>query len=192
MKISEISKNISSGGTPSTGKLEYYFGNIPWLRTQEINFSEIWDTQIKITKLALKNSSVKMIPKNCIIIAMYGATVGKVGINKIPLTTNQACCNIEVNNNIVNYKYLFYWISEKYDYIKSLGQGSQTNINSKIIKGLEIPIPPIDIQNKIVHILEKFDELCNDITNGLPAEIEARQKQYEYYRDKLLTFKEKK
>ncbi len=74
----------------------------------------------------------------------------------------------------------------------SLDEVNTDTLESKIIKGLEIPIPPIDIQNKIVHILEKFDELCNDITNGLPAEIEARQKQYEYYRDKLLTFKEKK
>ena len=192
MKIQDISKNISSGGTPSTSITEYYNGEIPWLRTQEVNFNEIWDTKVKITNLALQNSSVKMIPANCVIVAMYGATVGRAGINKIPLTTNQACCNIEINEIKANYKYLFYWLLEKYDHIKSLGQGSQTNINSNIIKKLELPIPSLHEQIKIVDILDRFDKLCNDITSGLPAEIELNNKRYEYYRDKLLTFKEKK
>ena len=192
MKIQDISKNISSGGTPSTSITEYYNGEIPWLRTQEVNFNEIWDTKVKITNLALQNSSVKMIPANCVIVAMYGATVGRAGINKIPLTTNQACCNIEINEIKANYKYLFYWLSNKYGYIKSLGQGSQTNINSNIIKKLELPIPSLHEQIKIVDILDRFDKLCNDITNGIPAEIELNNKRYEYYRDKLLTFKEKK
>ncbi len=96
-KISEISIKISSGGTPNTSRTEYYNGNIPWLRTQEIDFGNILDTYVKITKLGLEKSSAKLIPANCVILAMYGATVGKVATNKIPLTTNQACCNIEVD-----------------------------------------------------------------------------------------------
>ena len=192
MKIQDISKNISSGGTPLTSITEYYNGEIPWLRTQEVNFNEIWDTKVKITNLALQNSSVKMIPANCVIVAMYGATVGRAGINKIPLTTNQACCNIEINEIKANYKYLFYWLLEKYDHIKLLGQGSQTNINSNIIKKLELPIPSLQEQIKIIDILDRFDKLCNDITSGIPAEIELNNKRYEYYRDKLLNFKEKK
>lgn len=187
-KVQDISKNISSGGTPLTSISEYYGGNIPWLRTQEVNFGEIWDTGVKITNLALNNSSAKMIPANCVIVAMYGATVGKVGINKIPLTTNQACCNIEVDEKIVNYKYLFYWLSERYEYIKSLGQGSQTNINSKIVKELEVPIPSLKEQCRIVEILDKLDKITNNISEGLPYEIKLRQEQYEYYRDKLLNF----
>ena len=95
--LGEVSKKISSGGTPKTTVSEYYNGEIPWLRTQEVGYGEIWDTSIKITEEAIKNSSAKWIPKDCVIIAMYGATVGRVGINKIPLTTNQACANIEVN-----------------------------------------------------------------------------------------------
>lgn len=187
-KVQDISKNICSGGTPLTSISEYYGGNIPWLRTQEVNFGEIWDTGVKITNLALNNSSAKMIPANCVIVAMYGATVGKVGINKIPLTTNQACCNIEVDEKIVNYKYLFYWLSERYEYIKSLGQGSQTNINSKIVKELEVPIPSLKEQCRIVEILDKLDKITNNISEGLPYEIKLRQEQYEYYRDKLLNF----
>ncbi|EIA22590.1 Putative type I restriction enzyme (Specificity subunit) [Candidatus Arthromitus sp. SFB-mouse-SU] len=191
-ELGEVCNNVCSGGTPPSGKSDYYGGEIPWLRTQEINFNDIHDTEIKITELGLKNSSAKYIHKNCVIIAMYGATVGKVAINKIPLTTNQACCNLEINGDIAVYRYVFYWLSNQYGYIKSLGQGSQTNINSKIVKQLIIPIPPLSEQERIVSILDKFDKLCNDISEGLPAEIEARKKQYEYYRDKLLNFEELK
>lgn len=100
MKMNEICLNISSGGTPDTSKAEYYIGNIPWLRTQEVDWHDIFDTAIKISDSALKNSSAKMIPVNCVIVAMYGATAAKVAINKIPLCTNQACCNLEINPKI--------------------------------------------------------------------------------------------
>lgn len=119
---------------------------------------------------------------------MYGATVGKVGINKIPLTTNQACANIELDPQQASYKYVYYYLASKYEYIKSLGAGSQTNISAQIVKKLEIPIPPLSVQEKIVHVLDNFDTVCNDLNIGLPKEIELRQKQYEYFRDQLLTY----
>ena len=186
--LGEVAAKISSGGTPKTGMDEYYNGDIPWLRTQEVNFGEIWDTGIKITEAGVKNSSAKWIPKNCVILAMYGATVGKVAINKIPMTTNQACANIQVDESILSYRYLFHYLSSEYEYIKSLGTGSQTNINAQIVKGLQIPIPPLDTQAKIVAILDKFDHLTSSITDGLPKEIELRRKQYEHYRELLLGF----
>lgn len=189
LTIGEISKNISSGGTPRSSVSSYYGGNIPWLRTQEVNFSEIWDTEIKITEEGLESSSAKYIPANCIIVAMYGATVGRVGINKIPLTTNQACANIEVNEEIALYRYVFHCLSDLYQYIKSLGKGSQTNINVKVVRNIQIPIPPLSEQQRIVSILDKFDTLTASISEGLPKEIELRRKQYEYYRDRLLSFK---
>ncbi|RPE92310.1 restriction endonuclease subunit S [Frederiksenia canicola] len=186
--LGEVATKISSGGTPKTGVDEYYNGDIPWLRTQEVNFGEIWDTDIKITETGVKNSSAKWIPENCVIIAMYGATVGKVAINKIPMTTNQACANIQIDEKILNYRYLFHYLSSQYEYIKSLGTGSQTNINAQIVKGLQIPIPPLKTQAKIVAILDTFDRLTSSITDGLPKEIELRRKQYEYYRELLLGF----
>lgn len=188
MTLEEISKKISSGGTPRSNVAAYYGGNIPWLRTQEVNFSDIWDTELKITEEGMKSSSAKYIPENCVIIAMYGATVGRVAINKIPLTTNQACANIEINENIASYQYVFHYLSSKYEYIKSLGAGSQTNINARIVKKIHIPLPPLSVQREIVEILDKFDTLCNSISEGLPKEIELRRKQYEYYRNQLLTF----
>lgn len=189
--IDEISKKISSGGTPTTSNNGYYDnGTIPWLRTQEVDFKEIWDTNIKITEDALNNSSAKWIPANCVIVAMYGATVGKTAINKIPLTTNQACANIEINDKLACYRYIFHYLTSKYEYIKSLGSGSQTNINAQIIKKLKVPVPPIEEQYRIVSILDKFETLTNSITEGLPLAIEQSQKRYEYYRELLLNFKQ--
>ena len=185
--IDEVSNKVSSGGTPATSNNSYYEnGNIPWLRTQEVDFKEIWDTDIKITEEGLNNSSAKWIPKNCVIVAMYGATVGKIAINKIPLTTNQACANIEVNPEIAHYRYVFHYLMSKYEYIKSLGSGSQTNINSQIVKKIRIPIPPLSVQTEIVKILDALTALTSELT----SELILRRKQYEYYREKLLSEEE--
>ena len=191
MKIMDVCSSICSGGTPSTSNRSYYEGNIPWLRTQEVDWTEIYDTSIKISQEALDNSSAKMIPANCVIVAMYGATAAKVAINRIPLCTNQACCNLEINENVVLIKYVYQWLCKEYEKLKSLGEGSQHNINAQKVKKYPIPIPPLEEQKRIVSILDRFEALTTDLQSGLPAEIEARRKQYEYYREKLLTFKRK-
>lgn len=193
LSLGDISEKISSGGTPKTGVPEYYNGDIPWLRTQEVDFGDIWDTGVKITEAGVKDSSAKWIPANCVIIAMYGATVGKIGINKIPMTTNQACANIALNSKVADYKYVFHFLSSQYEYIKSLGSGSQTNINAGIVKKLLIPIPCPDnpekslaIQSEIVRILDKFTALTAELT----AELNMRKKQYSHYQFELLKFTE--
>lgn len=185
--IQDICKNITSGGTPLTSKSEYYGGDIPWLRTQEVDWVDIYDTDIKITNEGVKNSSTKLIPINCVIVAMYGATAAKVAINKIPLTTNQACCNLQIDEDQANYRYVFYWLYNEYRNLRSLGEGSQSNINGQKIKNYSIPIPPLPIQQEIVNILDKFTQLEAE----LEAELEARRTQYEYYRNELLNFEGK-
>ena len=190
-KMSEVCKNICSGGTPLTSKAEYYDGNIPWLRTQEVDYCEIHSTLRNITQLGLKNSSAKMIPANCVIVAMYGATAAKVAINKIPLCTNQACCNLEIDEKQALVRYVYQWICKQYEVLKAMGEGSQHNINAKKVKDFKIPIPTLEEQNRIVSILDRFESLTTSLQSGLPAEISARRQQYEYYRDKLLTFKRK-
>ena len=193
MNLEDVAIKISSGGTPKTGVADYYDGDIPWLRTQEVDFGEIWDTSVKITDLGLCNSSANWIPENCVIIAMYGATVGKIGINKIPMTTNQACANIQINDEIANFKYVFHYLWSQYEYIKSLGTGSQTNINAGIVRKLKISIPcpdnpkkSLEIQAEIVRILDAMTAHTAELT----AELTARKKQYNYYRDKLLSFED--
>lgn len=190
-KMSEVCKNICSGGTPLTSKAEYYDGNIPWLRTQEVDYCEIHSTLRNITQLGLENSSAKMIPANCVIVAMYGATAAKVAINKIPLCTNQACCNLEIDERQALVRYVYQWICKQYEVLKAMGEGSQHNINAKKVKDFKIPIPSLEEQNRIVSILDRFESLTTSLQSGLPAEIAARRQQYEHYRDKLLTFKRK-
>jgi type I restriction enzyme S subunit len=190
MSIGDVCSKVTSGGTPSTSHKDYYDGEIPWLRTQEVDWCDIYDTGVKITQKGLENSSAKWISENCVIVAMYGATAAKVGINKIPLTTNQACCNLEINKDIAEYKYVYYWLCNEYENLKALGQGSQSNINAQIIKNYPILVPSLEKQQKIVDILDRFSSLAESMENGIPAEIEANRKRYEYYRDELLNLKE--
>ena len=191
MSIEDVCVKVSSGGTPTSSNSSYYGGDIPWLRTQEVDWTDITDTEIKITEEGLNNSSAKWIEKDCVIVAMYGATAGKVAINKIPLTTNQACCNLQINSEIALYRYVYYWLTNEYENIKALGQGSQSNINANIVKSYPITLPSLQEQKRIVDILDRFYKITNDISDGLPAEIEMRKQQYKYYRDKLLAFKER-
>lgn len=190
-KMSEVCKNICSGGTPLTSKPEYYDGDIPWLRTQEVDYCEIHSTLRNITQEGLDNSSAKMIPANCVIVAMYGATAAKVAINKIPLCTNQACCNLEIDESKALVRYVYQWMCKQYEVLKAMGEGSQHNINAKKVKDFKIPVPSLEEQRRIVAILDRFESLTTSLQSGLPAEITARRQQYEHYRDKLLTFKRK-
>ena len=97
-RIEDICTRVCSGGTPKSGNSDYYDGGtIPWLNTREINFNRIRGTEGHITDLGLKSSSAKWIAENAVVVAMYGATAGRCAIIKIPLTTNQACCNLEID-----------------------------------------------------------------------------------------------
>lgn len=190
--LREISAHICSGGTPRKTNSAYYNGGtIPWLRTQEVAFNYIEKATSFITEEGLKNSSAKWIPAHCVIVAISGATAARSAVNNIPITTNQHCCNFEINDKVADYKYVFYWVKSQYEQIKGLGRGARADLNADIIGSYPIPIPPLEVQQKIVSILDRFDALTSDITQGLPAEIAARKKQYEYYRDKLLTFPRK-
>ena len=145
---------------------------------------------MQITEKAVEETSAKWIPENCVIVAISGATAGRSAINRIPLTTNQHCCNFEIDPEQADFRYVFYWVRSQYEQIKALGRGARSDLSAGIIKNVAIPIPPLDEQRRIVAILDAFDALVNDLSVGLPAERAARRKQYEYYRDRLLTFKE--
>lgn len=190
MTLADVCRNVTSGGTPSTGRSDFYGGSIPWVRTQEVDYAPIRTTGVSITEEGLRNSSAKWIPANCVIVAMYGATAAKVAVNEVPVTTNQACCNLEVASEVASVRYVFHWLSNEYGRLRSLGEGSQSNLNARKIKNYPIPVPSLEEQDRIVSILDSFDQLVNDLSIGLPAELVARRRQYEYYRDRLLTFEE--
>lgn len=160
VKLGELCSNVCSGGTPSTKKDEYYKGGtIPWLNTKEISFNNIYDTETYITKEGLNNSSAKWIDSDCINVAMYGATAGKISINKIPLTTNQACCNLKLDSEKADYRYIYYWFKLNYNFLASLANGgAQQNLNSGIIKDLDIRLPKLKVQKKVAIILSSFDK----------------------------------
>lgn len=186
LTIVDVCSFVTSGGTPKSTTKEYYGGDIPWLRTQEVDWTDIYDTGVKITQLGYDNSSAKMIKENCVIVAMYGATAGKVAINRIPLCTNQACCNLEINPEKALFEYVYYCLSKDYLVLKGKGQGSQSNINAGIVKGHPICVPQLEIQLELVKKIQTFTTAIE----SLQEELELRIKQFEYYRDKLLTFNE--
>ena len=159
VSLSDICTKIASGGTPLTKRDDYYGGDIPWLRTQEINFGNIYSTEKTITELGLKNSSAKIIPKDSVIVAMYGATAGKSAINKIPLTTNQACCNLIIDNSKADYRFVYYYLVNSYEKLLSAAVGAaQQNLGSKQISAMTINLPPLDQQKKIADVLSSLDE----------------------------------
>ena len=187
--IQDISVKIVTGVTPKKSCEDYYLkGTIPWLRTNEVKFNTITTTEKYVTEKAVEETGLKWIVPNSIIIAISGATAGRVAMNSIPLTTNQHCCSISVDERIVNYKYLYYWLVNQNRQILNLKQGARGDINMSMIKSFKIPVPSLEIQSRIVQVLDNFDMVCNDLNIGLPKEIELRQKQYEYFREKLLTF----
>lgn len=185
-------RRISSGGTPLKSRDDYYVGgSIPWLRTQEVRYGDIFDTGGRITELGMRESSAKWIPENCVIVAISGASAGRVAVNKIPLATNQHCLNMEIDPAKASYRYVYYCMCSKTQVLLARKEGARGDLNATRIKTVEIPVPPLEIQDRIVSVLDRFDALTTSLTDGLPAEIEARRKQYEYYRDKLLDFPRK-
>lgn len=133
-----------------------------------------------------------MIRKDSTLIALVGATIGKIAFLPFEAAINQNVAAIYPNDlSQLNPSYLYYIMGTLYDKFQSLSHGKLAMANLSFIRNLKIPIPPLSEQERIVSILDKFDALVNDISEGLPAELNARRKQYEYYRDKLLTFSEK-
>lgn len=189
--LGEVS-DIVLGGTPNKTKHEYWEnGTIPWMSSGEVNKKKIYSTDNFITQAGYDNSSATMVPANSTVIALagQGKTRGLVARIKISLSTNQSLATLIPKDIIIN-DYMYYYLESQYNKLRevSSGDGSRGGLNKEILKRYPIVIPPIPIQEQVVSILDKFDRLVNDINEGLPKEIELRQKQYEYYRERLLNF----
>ncbi|MCM3006714.1 restriction endonuclease subunit S [Priestia koreensis] len=162
-----------SGGTPSRKKEEYYGGNIPWIKTGELNDGIIEDSQETITEKGLKESSAKLFPKGSIVIAMYGATIGKLGVLGMDAATNQACA-VGQANDCLNPKYLFYYFLARRGELIALGKGgAQPNISQTVIKQFPFALPPLNEQARIVDRLEK---LLLNLENESQLVIEVEEK----------------
>lgn len=155
-----------SGGTPSRSNKTYYGGNIPWLKTGDLNDGLISDIPESITEEAVANSSAKINPAGSVLIAMYGATIGKLGILTFPATTNQACCAC-IEFNAITQLYLFYFLlSQRNGFIAKGGGGAQPNISKEIIVNTFIPLPPLSEQQRIVMKIEKWFALIDQVEQG--------------------------
>ena len=175
--IGDICSKITSGGTPKSSNTSFYGGSIPWLNTKEVNFNRIYSTEKTISQVGYNNSSAKWIPKNSVIVAMYGATAGRVAISKIELTTNQACCNLIIDSNKADYNFIYYHLCNSYLHLSSLANGgAQQNLNANQIREYPINLPSLPTQQKIATILSSLDdkiELNNKINDNLEQQAQA-------------------
>ena len=173
-KITTLLDNIGSGTTPPNNTDFYDNGIIPWLNTGDLTDNYVDLIENKITEYALNQySALKIFPKDSVVIAMYGATIGKLGILRESASTNQACCVMQCNDNLY-FKFLFYSLYGYREYILTLSYGSgQPNISQKIIKDLRLPTPPLKTQQKIADYL---DEKCGEIDATIAKQKEIIEK----------------
>ena len=183
--ISAIAKKVSSGLTPLRSNPEFWLdGTIHWLKTEQLGEKFIYSTTEKISEAALRKTSIKVYPPNTLSIAMYGEgkTRGNVSIIKSEMATNQACCNIELDPNFVDYEYVYYFLKTQYNELRNLSSGVRKNLNSNDIKNFFIRLPiELEDQKKIAAVLSVLDAKI-DCNNRINAELEATAKTlYDYW-----------
>ncbi len=170
MKIKDVC-TISSGGTPSRDRKEYYTGNVPWIKTGEVVNDVIYDTEEKITKEAIENSSAKIYPKGSLIIAMYGQglTRGRTAKLGIDASTNQACAVLyNIDNTIILTDYLWVYLMGEYERLRELASGNnQPNLNAQMIKNYKVIVPPFDTQNRIIEHFKLLKEKIKSLKNKI-------------------------
>lgn len=195
VRLGDITKTITKGTTPK----RFADKGINFIKTEAFDGMNINKNKLSFVDKETHNGFLKrsILEENDILFTIAGATIGKMAIVKkelLPANTNQALAIIRLKDDI-NVHYIKFILKSSFmkKYIKKCIKGSaQPNLNLQQLNDFLVPFPNDEKQKEIMNILERFEKLCNDISEGLPAEIEARQKQYEYYRDKLLTFKELK
>ena len=159
VKLGEVFK-ISSGGTPSRKRDDFYLnGNIPWVKTGDLKVPRLKNVNEFITVEGLNNSSAKLFPKNTVLIAMYGATIGATSILDIEAATNQACGAFLPSEKCLPEYLYYFFLGNKSEIIKKGVGGAQPNISASILKALKIPLPNLETQKRIAAILDEADTL---------------------------------
>ena len=172
--VEDVCKRVTSGGTPSRTRPDFYVdGSWPWVKTQELQDTWIDHTEEKITDEAVANSSAKVLPPNTILLAMYGATVGQLGILRSPMTCNQACCAMIVDSDKADFRYLYHHLRYSRTQLKSLATGAaQQNLSGALIKSLLYPFPPLAEQKAIAAVLGALDDKI-ELNRRMNATLEA-------------------
>ena len=170
-KISEI-MDIIGGGTPKTGKSEYWNGDIPWLSVKDFNndYRYVYETEKTITQAGLDNSSTKLLKKNDSIISARG-TIGAMAMIPYPMAFNQSCYGLRAKKGLVDEEYLYYLIKHNVVFLKKNTHGSVFDtITRDTFEGIEVKLPSLMEQKVTASILRGLDnkiELNNEINNNL-------------------------
>ena len=185
LSLLELSESITSGLTPLRSNDEFWNnGIIPWLKTEQLGEKYIFDTNEFISLKALDETSIKLNKENTLSIAMYGEgrTRGSVSILKNKMTTNQACCNVYLDDTKADYEYVYYFLKTQYDNLRSLSSGVRKNLNSNDIKNFRINIPKdIEEQKKIANVLSSLDSKI-ELNNKINKKLEVMAKTlYDYW-----------
>ncbi|WJV47674.1 restriction endonuclease subunit S [Streptomyces flavofungini] len=144
-----------SGGTPKSGVTQFYGGDIPWVVSGDLNDEPIYSTTSTITTEGLDSSSAKWVPEGSVLIAMYGATIGKLAVTGRPLTTNQAVAFATPHKALIDKRFMFWYLRSQRDVLRKAGKGgAQPNISQTILKAWPIPVPPLAEQHRIVEAIE--------------------------------------
>ena len=160
--IKDIAIEIGSGITPlRSNKLYWDSSDIPWVKTEQIGQYQIFDSNEYISTFALADTNIRLWPPHTSSVAMYGEgkTRGNVSILMIDTTTNQACCNIIVNEAVADYRFLYYWLKNNYEKLRSLAAGVRKNLNSDDIKSFPFPNLKLSEQAKIAEVLSVVSRL---------------------------------
>lgn len=181
VRVAEACKQVISGGTPSRRNLDYFSGDIPWVKTMDLDNAQIRNTDENLTQIGLDNSSAKLLPPMTTLIAMYGATVGKTGYLNFEAACNQATCAMIPDTNTTDPRWLFYAIQHTKDRLINLASGAaQQNLNVTLVKNHEIPYHPLDQQVAIAKNLGSLDNKIEanrkviDLTKDLSIQISRK------------------
>lgn len=174
-KLGDLVKT-TSGGTPSRRKSEYYVnGNIRWIKTKELNDRFIFETEEHITEDAVKNSSAKVLPEGALIVAMYGATIGKIGITAAEMACNQACCAFIFFDDMISKEYLYCWLMDNREYLVSQGKGAaQSNLSQEMIRNFSLLCPDKKVIKKFTEIVTTMLENKRVLENKILMLSKAR------------------
>lgn len=182
--IRDIAVEIGSGITPlRSNKLYWDSLDIPWVRTEQIGQYQIFDSNEYISTFAVADTNIRLWPPHTVSVAMYGEgkTRGTVSILMIETTTNQACCNIIVNEKEADYRFLYYWLKNNYEKLRSLAAGIRKNLNSEDIKSFPFPSLKLAAQTKIADVLSTLDDKIQ-LNSQICSELEAMAKTlYDYW-----------
>lgn len=182
--IKDISLEIGSGITPlRSNELYWNSPDIPWIKTEQLGQYRIFDSMEYISDFALEDTNIRLWPPYTVSVAMYGEgkTRGNVSILMIETTTNQACCNIKVNDALADYRFLYYWLKNNYENLRALSAGVRKNLNADDIKNFPFPENSLSEQEKIADILSVVDDKI-ELNSKICSELEAMAKTlYDYW-----------